>query len=163
MKMKKFQLRTLVFASILSATMLSCKSGGNTDAEISTEVSKKLDDEAGSSVTASVNNGVVTLTGTCRDEECRRECAEEAKGVKGVKDVVNNITVAAAAPVEVSNDATLQSAVDNVVKEYRDVKAEVKDGVVTLRGEISRDKLQELMMALNSLKPKSIDNQLAVK
>ncbi|HEY0679572.1 MAG TPA: BON domain-containing protein [Chitinophagaceae bacterium] len=164
MRLKHINAFLLAFAVMLSASLISCKAK-NTDAEIQTEVNKQLADEAGSSLNASVSNGVVTLTGTCKDEECRRSCAEEVKGVKGVKDVVNNITVAttSTAPVEVTADAPLQEAVNNVLKEYKDVKAEVKDGVVTLRGEIKRDNLQELMAAVNALKPKKVDNQLAIK
>jgi osmotically-inducible protein OsmY len=163
MKLKHSSALLLAGALSLASVFTSCK-GKNTDADIQTEVNKKLADESGSGLTASVSNGVVTISGTCKDEECRRECAEEVKEVKGVTNVVNNISVATAAtaPVEITADAPLQEAVNNVVKEYKDVKADVKDGVVTLRGEIKRDNLQNLMMALNALKPKKIDNQLAV-
>lgn len=161
-------LNSYCLAGMLALTVgfSSCKSNVS-DADIQSEVNKKLGDEAGSGLNASVSGGVVTLAGTCKDEECRRECAEEVKGVKGVKNVVNNITVATAVtpaqPVDITADAPLQDAVNNVVKEYKDVKAEVKDGVVTLRGEISRDKLQELMISLNALKPRKVENQLAIK
>jgi hyperosmotically inducible protein len=162
MILKKFN--AIVLAGLIfTSGFVACK-GKPSDAEIQTEVTKALSDEAGSGLTASVNKGVVTLTGTCKDEACRNSCANEAKGVKGVTDVVNNITVpVAAAPVEITPDAPLQDAVNNVVKTYSDVKAEVKDGVVTLRGNIERSKLQDLMMALNGLKPKKIDNQLVIK
>lgn len=162
--MKQLSSFWLASAIGLSALFTSCK-GNVSDADIQTEVNKQLDDEGGRGLTASVSGGTVTLTGTCKDEECKRECADEVKGVKGVKSVVNNITVASAnAPVEITADAPLQQAVDNVVKNYKDVKAEVKDGIVTLRGEINRDNLQKLMISLNELKPKKVDNhQLAVK
>jgi hyperosmotically inducible protein len=152
-------------ALALSASFISCKSTPS-DADIQSDVTKKLDDAAGAGLTASVSKGVVTLTGTCKDEQCRQSCVSEVKEVKGVKDVVNNITVPApevTAPVEISPDAQLQDAVSNVVKDYKDVKAEVKDGVITLRGDIQRSKLQGLMIALNSLKPKKVDNQLNIK
>jgi hyperosmotically inducible periplasmic protein len=166
--MKMNHLRSFWLASAigLSAFFVSCKSNVS-DADIQTEVNKKLADDAGSGLTASVNAGTVTLTGTCKTEECKRECADEVKGVKGVKNVVNNITVASAnvntGPVDITADAPLQQAVDNVVKDYKDVKAEVKDGVVTLRGEIKRDNLQKLIASLNELKPKKVENQLVIK
>lgn len=163
MKSTHSAFRRLAFGCIIAAGLISCK-GKVSDADIQTEVNKKLSDEAGSSLTASVNNGVVTLSGTCKDETCRQSCADEAKEVKGVTSVVNNISVAAPqAPVEISADPVLQQSVDNVVNTYKGVKAEVKDGVVTLRGEIERSKLQDLMMALNALKPKKVENQLVVK
>lgn len=162
--MKLRHLNALLFAGALSFSISSCKSG-TSDADIQTEVNKKLADDAGANLTASVTNGVVTLSGTCKDEDCRKNCADEVKDIKGVKNVVNNITVAAAepAPVEITPDAQLQDAVNNVVKDYKDVKAEVKDGVVTLRGQIQRSKLQDLMVALNGLKPKKVDNELVIK
>lgn len=165
--MKLKHLNALLFAGALSlsATFVSCK-GGNSDATIQQEVNKELANEAGSGITASVSNGIVTLSGVCKDEPCREHAAAEAQKVKGVKSVVNNITVTApetTAPVEISPDAQLQEAVNNVVKDYKNVKADVKDGVVTLRGDIERSKLQGLMMALNSLKPKKVENQLSIK
>jgi osmotically-inducible protein OsmY len=166
MKMKNLHLFWLAIAFTVAAGFSSCKSG-TSDADIQTEVNKKLADEAGSGLTASVSKGVVTLSGTCKNDECRRECADEVKEVKGVTSVVNNISVAAApvtdAPVVITADAPLQEAVNNVVKEYKDVKAEVKDGVVTLRGEVSRDRLQGLMASLQGLKPKKVENQLVIK
>ena len=69
----------------------------------------------------------------------------------------------APAPVEITADEPLRASVNDAVKQYDGVEAEVKDGVVTLRGEIKRDNLQKLMMSLNELKPKKIENQLVVK
>ena len=165
MKMKHLNALMLSGALSLAVSLVSCKNN-NSDADIQTEVNKQLADEAGSGLTATVSNGVVTLSGTCKDEQCRQSCAAEVKDVKGVKDVVNNITVAAVqdtAPVDITADAPLQEAVNNVVKDYKDVKAEVKDGVVTLRGDIQRSKLQDLMAAVNGLKPRKVENQLVIK
>jgi hypothetical protein len=53
--------------------------------------------------------------------------------------------------------------VDNVVKDYAGVTATINDGIVTLTGEIKKADLQKLMMALNSLKPKKVDNKLVIK
>ena len=39
----------------------------------------------------------------------------------------------------------------------------LKDGVVTLTGDIKRAELQKLMMTLHTLKPKKIDNKLTIK
>lgn len=65
--------------------------------------------------------------------------------------------------VEISSDATLRSSVNDVVKAYDGVQAEVKDGVVTLRGNIKQDELQTLIMKVQELKPKKVDNQLVIK
>ena len=65
--------------------------------------------------------------------------------------------------VEISSDATLRSSVNDLVKAYDGVQADVKDGVVTLRGNIKQDELQTLIMKVQELKPKKVENQLVIK
>ena len=67
------------------------------------------------------------------------------------------------APVEVAADTTLEAGVRDATKDYPGVKAEVNGGEITLTGEIKRSRLPNLMMSLNSLKPKKINNQLTIK
>ena len=67
------------------------------------------------------------------------------------------------ATVEINSDATLRVSVDNLVKAYDDVHADVKDGVVTLRGNIKQSDLQNLIMKIQELKPKKVENQLVIK
>ena len=154
-------------ASLFAITLVGCK-GKPTDSEIQSSINEKIaSNNEMKGLTASVNNGVVTLTGECPTEECRKDCADEIKNVKGVKNVENNIQVASAtpapAPVEVAADETLRTSVNDVVKNYKGVEADVKDGVVTLRGEIQRSKLQDLIVSLNELKPRKVENQLVIK
>jgi osmotically-inducible protein OsmY len=159
----RFIVTVIAFASI---SLISCK-GKQTDAEIQASINEKISsNEEMKGLNASVKDGVVTLSGECRDEECRKDCADAIKDVKGVKSVENNIRVASAAstaPVEIAPDETLRNSVNDVVKEYKGVQAEVKDGVVTLRGEIRRDNLQKLIIDLNELKPKKVENELVIK
>jgi len=115
-------------------------------------------------VNAQVNEGVLTLTGQCPDEACRASAEQAARGVKGVKSVVNNIAVSpTTAPVVIADDGVLKNSVGDVVKNYKDVSADVQNGEVTLRGTIKRDDLQKLMMDLNALNPKKVNNQLTIK
>src|SRR3954453_12026657 len=87
------------------------------------------------------------------------------------KDTESNVDTAAAitptpatpAPVEIATDTALQSGVRDATKDYPGVKADVNNGEITLTGEIKRTKLPNLMMSLNSLKPKKINNQLTIK
>lgn len=151
------------FILLLSANFyISCNSKPN-DETIQAEVNKNI---ANTSITATVSEGVVTLTGDCPDENCKSSAETAAKNTKNVKSVVDNINVTAAqetAPVVISNDDVLKNSVDSVLKNYNGVSADVADGVVTLRGNIERPKLQDLIMALNGLHPKKIDNQLVIK
>ena len=86
------------------------------------------------------------------------------------KETTNSIDTAAVAPaqvtpapVEVAPDNTLAAGVKDATKDYPGVKADVNNGEITLTGEIQRSKLPNLMMSLNSLKPKKINNQLTIK
>jgi hypothetical protein len=65
--------------------------------------------------------------------------------------------------VVVTADDPLKASVDNTIKAYPGVNAAIQDGVITLTGEIKRADLQKLMVSLNSLKPKSIENKLTIK
>ena len=168
MKSTNTLFRSLLTAVFFAAiTLVSCK-GTPTDSEIQASINEKIaskDEMKG--LQASVSNGVVTLSGECPTDECRKDCADEVKDMKGVKSVENNIRVASAttapAPVEITADETLKNSVNDVVKNYTGVEAEVKDGVVTLRGEIQRSKLQDLIVSLNELKPRKVENQLVIK
>lgn len=65
--------------------------------------------------------------------------------------------------VEINPDATLRTSVDNVLKAYDGVSADVKDGVVTLRGNVKQDDLQSLLMKVTELRPRKVENQLTIK
>lgn len=168
MKLLNTNLR-LLFAVLAfsSITLISCK-GKQTDAEIQASINEKIaqNDEM-KGLTASVNGGVVSLSGECPTEECRKDCADEVKKIKGVTDVQNNIRVASIAappaPVDIAGDEALKASVGDIVKKYDGVQADVNDGVVTLRGEIKRANLQDLIISLNELKPRKVENQLVIK
>jgi osmotically-inducible protein OsmY len=168
MKLLNTNLRFLLMILALAGfTLISCK-GKQTDAEIQASINEKIaqNDEM-KGLTASVNNGVVSLSGECPTDECRKECADEVKKINGVKDVQNNISVASVAappaPVDIAADETLKASVNDIVKKYDGVQADVNDGVVTLRGEIKRANLQDLIISLNELKPRKVENQLVIK
>lgn len=149
----------------LAVGFVSCKPK---DADIKTAVEQAISaipDAAGATI--EVKDGVATISGEFKDEAAKLAAEAAAKAVKGVKSVVNNGTVApppvAAAPVEVSADAALISSVADATKDFATVKADVKDGVVTLTGEIKKTDLAKLMQSLNALKPKKVENKLTIK
>ena len=150
----------LLIAS-LSFALPSCKSK-NVDGDIQTAfTSKAQSDPALAGVSATVVDGTVTLTGSCANENCRTNAEKAVNDIKGVKKVVNNITIA---EVQITDDSPLRSSAEGVIKKYTGVNSDVNDGVITLRGTIdTREKLQQLMQELNALRPKRIDNQLVIK
>jgi osmotically-inducible protein OsmY len=121
-----------------------------------------------SGITADVSKGVVTLTGQCKDEMSKTAAESTIAKIEGVKQVVNNCTIAPPpppppAPVAITADDPLSKGVADATKDYPTVKASVNEGVITLTGEIKRPELKKLMESLHSLKPKKIDNKLTIK
>jgi len=148
---------------VLFVSLAACNSKTN-DADVKTSVDNAIAANSNlSGAYADVKDGVVTLSGQVKDEAAKSSAETTAKGVKGVKSVNNNLTVAPPpAPVEITADDPLKASVDNTIKAYPGVAATVNDGVITLTGQIKKADLQNLMKALNTLKPKKIENQLTI-
>lgn len=154
-----------VFLLVATISFTSC---GPKDSELQTKSQESLNaNPETSGTTVSVKDGVATLSGEVESENAKVEGEQAVKGVKGVKSVVNNLTVAPAPvisePVVVSTDSKLTSDVNDAIKDNPGVSATVVDGVVTLSGTISKDNNRKLMMQLNTLGPKKIENNLIIK
>ena len=163
MKQYNFPLYFLGLLCSIGVLFTSCK--GKSDADLQTAFSNKVStDSRLGTISATANDGVLTLTGQCPDESCRSYAEQTAKEIDGVKSVVNNITVAPpAAPVEVSPDAALQTGVRDATKDYPGVTATVNNGEVTLTGTIQRDRLTNLMQSIQSLNPRKVNNNLTIQ
>lgn len=96
------------------------------------------------------------------------------QGIKGVKSVVNNLTVKPAAvatpektpaPLFEADDAKLKDAVMANMDKYgvSGINVEVRAGEVKLTGDIKRDKLQDAMKAANEAKPKKVVNAMNIQ
>jgi len=149
----------LLMSTVIAATLFfaGCKPK---DAAIQAAIQAK---EA-SGITVAVTKGDVTLTGLVDDETAKAKAEEIAKAEKGVKSVINNLTIKPVeAPVVISEDTVLIKNVADATKDFPTVKAEVKDGVVVLTGELKKASLITLMQHLSALKPKKIENKLTIK
>lgn len=160
---QNFRIWTLIAA--IALFFAACKPS---DEKIAEEVRTKLT-ALSPAINATVSDGVATLTGEVTDEATKAAAETAIKDVKGVKSVVNNLTVTpppAPAPVVVINpDDVLRKGLDSVfsAKTIKGVTATVNEGVVTLTGTVKRADLQKVMQAANELKPKKVVNQLTIK
>lgn len=149
----------------LMVIVASCKQGPS-DNDIENDLTTRIRGAA-PGVVLTVNNGVVTLSGTCPDESCKHTSENTAKETKGVKEVVNNIIIssppAAAPTVDITSTDTLQTSLNSLLSAYKTVKGTVQDGVITLSGELKRSELTPLMQSVNELKPKRVVNNLQIK
>jgi hyperosmotically inducible protein len=162
--MKLKSLFAMLLLAFLTTTVVpACKSKPK-DADVKAKVENAISNP---SVSVDVSNGVVTLSGEVSDAAQKSAAESAAKSLEkeGVVGVNNNISVVepAPAPVEISPDAALTDAVNAAVKAYEGVKADVKDGVITLTGEIKKADLRVLMPILQALKPQKVENKLTVK
>jgi osmotically-inducible protein OsmY len=149
-----------VLAMAMTLSLTSCKPK---DADVKAKVETKLrTNPDASNVMVTVNDGVATLSGEVKDEATKAAVEAAAKDA-GAKSVVNSTTVFVEQMPVMADDTTLTSSVKDATKDYPTVKAAVNAGVITLTGSIQRAALPNLMMALNGLNPKSINNQLTIK
>lgn len=149
----------LLMSMVIAATLFfaGCKPK---DAAIQAAIQAK--EAAG--IAVAVTKGDVTLTGIVDDEAAKAKAEEIAKAEKGVKSVINSLTIKPVeAPVVISEDPVLIKNVADATKDFPAVKAEVKDGVIVLTGELKKASLITLMQHLSALKPKKIDNKLTIK
>ena len=153
--MKRTSSYFLIVIAALAITFTSCKKKLS-DADIKAAVEKDLTaDPTASGASVAVEKGIVTLTGALNDEATKAAVEKLIAGVKGVKSVVNNSTVAA--PIVIANDDPLTKAVNDALKAFPGVSATIKDGIVSLAGSIAKADRQKLMMALQALNPKKVD------
>jgi hyperosmotically inducible periplasmic protein len=159
-------LKTTSFLMALVAVLFTAC--GPKDADLQKAVSEKLKSSPElATAMVEVKDGVATLTGEAQNDAAKAQGETLAKEVKGVKSVVNNLTVtpppAPEPVVEVTPDDPMKQGLMDATKDFAGVKAEVTDGVVTLTGDIKKSDLPKLMQSISSLKPKKIDNKLTVK
>jgi hyperosmotically inducible protein len=156
------KIKSILLGMSFAFLLVAC---GPKDADIQKEIAAKMSTMPGMEVT--VKDGIATISGVCKDAACKESCEAIAKGIKGVKSVVNNCEIAApvpvAAPVVINVDSVLNTSVSEVVKTYSGVTATVLDGVVTLKGDIKRDQLPALIKSVQELKPKKVENKLTIK
>ena len=162
MKQKLNKLLLLFVAvALIGITIPGCKSKEkDADLQSSVETALSANPET-SGLMVDVKEGVATISGDARDEEAKAKASELAKGVKGVKSVQNNVSVAppsaSAAPVEITADDPLTTAVKDATKDFPTVTASVKEGVISVSGELKSDAWKKLKMSLDGLKPKKVD------
>lgn len=151
------KLTKLLMMVVVSATMLfvSCKPK---DADIKAAVEKALAaDPMMTGTTVDVKDGVVTMGGECKDDACKAGCEKIAAGVKGVKSVVNNCTVAAPPPPPPASlttvlDAATQQKVKDGLKDMPGVTVEFVGDKAVLKGAVTDKQRLTIMQLLASAK-----------
>lgn len=155
-------MKKTVLVLLLGVMLFSCKPS---DEKLQTAVQTALT-AAGSNVTSSVKDGVVTLSGTVDSEAAKIAAEMVAKEVKDIKSVSNNIEVKAPqAPVVINNDEVLNATITSAIGAagFTGITVTVKDGEVTLNGDVKKANLAKIMQIANEAKPAKVINNLKVK
>ena len=157
--MKKLSTSLLLAGALVIALgFTACKKKAK-DADIKAAIETALKaDPMSAGTMVSVDKGIATISGECKDEACKTHCADLVKGVKGVKEVVNNISIAPPPPPVVNaDDEALNKGLTDALKDHPGVKFSISDGKIVLTGEIAKAKWVAVKQMLDKLKSKGYD------
>lgn len=158
---------SLFLTVILISSLMGCKPS---DEKISTAVKAALSTNPSlSPVSASVKDGIVTLTGEVETDELKSIAESSLAGLKGVKSITNSLTVKPKGPTaeelkKMAEEALLSKVNENFATyKVEGITATVSDGVVTLTGEITRANLQNAMKAAMESGATKVENKMTIK
>ncbi len=155
----------VTMAAALAFTVLftSCKPK---DADIEKAVQAKET----TGIMVSVKDGVATLTGEVADDAAKAKAVEVAKAEKGVKDVVNNLTVPApvsVTPPPASMTTTMDAAaiqkVNDGLKDIKGITVDFAGDKAVISGEVTSKDRMKVMQILAAAKVKSDVSKLMDK
>ena len=167
------RLRVLMAGCALLVTFACAAS----DPGITTAVKSKLttdDTVKAHQIDVDTKEGVVTLSGTVTDPMAKTRAVELARGTDGVRNVVDNISVASQTVADPDDrsmigDAAITAAVKTkLLADTRvsglAIDVDTKDGVVTLIGTVktAAQKTAALEIARGTDNVKSVEDQLKV-
>lgn len=151
---------------ISGMTMQSCK---QSDENLKKDVDKTIQERYNSTISTSVKDGVVTLTGTVESPQEKVSVENDVKAVKHVKTVVNNISVdesdITTQQPEINSDNTIKTSIESrlTTEGFKDVKVDVSNGEVALSGNLKRSDLTKVMQIANESNPRKVTNNLNLK
>jgi hyperosmotically inducible periplasmic protein len=166
----------LAVLPLLVAGMLAACSTTNKSPDVTDNIHKSLDQAGYKDVSVSQDRdkGVVTLTGTVTTDSDKASAESIAKSNAGSQVIANQIAVrppenrSEAKAVDADMDKAIEKNLDAVLiknKLKRDVKYEVKNGVVTLTGnapsQSRRTQVEKLVAGIPNVK--QVVNELDVK
>jgi hyperosmotically inducible protein len=174
MKATRFSLIVLILAAL--GTMAGCWGNSGKSPEVSSEIRKALDQAGLKSVSVSQDRdkGVVTLGGQVSSDNEKAQAESLAKSLAGAQVVADEVAVV---PVGGASDAkAMNSDLDQGIeknldaaliqnKMHDDVKYAVKNGVITLNGDVSSDDTRALAEKIAGAVPNVLQvvNDLQVK
>lgn len=146
-------------ALAVSFGAVSCKKTVS-DQELQTKATTTI--MANPNATVEIKDGVAHLSGTYANEANRDAAIASLKSIEGVKDVMDMTTVAPAVQVNTVDAATLQK-VQDAVKDFPSVKADVINGEVTITGDVSQTQARKIKESVDALQVGKVNYNYVVK
>jgi hyperosmotically inducible protein len=145
--MKTTKLLIAMLAVLAVGTMVGCKELSSKSPDVSDNIRKSLDQAGLNEVTVSQDRdkGVVTLGGTVASESDKARAESLAKSLAGTQVVADQIAVGTGKDVSAVNsdlDQGIEKNLDAALiqnKLHDEVKYTVKNGVITLSGEVKSE------------------------
>jgi hyperosmotically inducible protein len=148
--MKKLRLSVAMFALLAAGILAGCSQTATKSPDVSDSIRKSLDQAGYKDVTVSQDRdkGIVTLGGKVVSENDKSQAESLAKSLAGTQVVANQIAVLPvggekdAKAVNTDLDEGIEKNLDAALiqnKMHDNVKYEVKNGVVTLSGEVNSE------------------------
>ena len=174
--MKKLRLSVVMVALLAVGIMAGCSQTTTKSPDVTDSIRKSLDQAGFKDVTVSQDRdkGVVTLGGQVASESDKSQAESVAKSLAGAQVVADQIAVI---PVGAEKEAkAVNSDLDQGIEKnldaaliqnklHKSVKYEVKNGVVTLTGEVNsqhkRDRAEKVATSVPNVK--QVVNDLQVK
>ena len=160
--------KTLALAALaltISMGSVSCEKKV-TDAELQTQATTVVTSNPNASV--EVKDGTAHLSGTFEDQASKDNMIASLKAIQGIKDVMDMSTVAATPPPPVVDtvsavDPMVKQKVDDALKDFPSVKAEVVNGELTLTGNVSPAQARKIKESVDALQAGKINYNYTVK
>jgi hyperosmotically inducible protein len=174
--MKKLRLSVAMVALLAVGIMAGCSQTATKSPDVSGSIRKSLDQAGFKDVSVSQDRdkGIVTLGGQVASENGKAQAESLAKSLAGAQVVANQIAVIPlgvekeAKAVNSDLDQGIEKNLDAVLiqnKMHNNVKYDVKNGVVTLTGEVNsqskRDHAEKVATSVPNVK--QVVNNLQVK
>ena len=136
---------------------------GKSDQDLATAVNDKLRTDGITGVTASVNDGVATLTGEVADQTVKTRAEASARTVEGIKSVTNNVTTR---PLVQATPAAADPALTGKITENlknagcTGANVTVSGGTVTVTGTVPSAKYAQCIQVIQQSGITGIQNNL---
>jgi len=148
--MKTTKLLIGLLALLAVGTMVGCRELSSKSPDVSDSIRKSLDQDGFNQVTVSQDRdkGIVTLGGTVASESDKAKAEALAKSLAGTQVVADQISVGAGKEVNAVNsdlDQGIEKNLDAALiqnKMHDDVSYTVKNGVITLSGEVKWESMR---------------------